>query len=150
MAKSKQGKKFKLKELDAKDAPVKDIEWEGEEVGAESDTKLEEDLGTGQPIVLRFFDFGANVEEFKKNKPTAQDLFNSHLRGIESLLWRDGLKPFDGVEPRLMFSKDKSHYRFIIACIPSSGNTLIDNTQTLSQLLKNDAAKHTNVLPREL
>lgn len=140
-------KKFKVKEKDAKDAPVKDIEWEGEELVAESETKLESDLGTGQPIVLRFFDFGANVETFRQHKPTAQDLFNSHLRGMESLLWRDGLKPFEGVEPRLMFSKDKSHYRFIIACIP---NMLTDKPQTLSQLLVNDTSKNPNAVSGEL
>lgn len=131
MAKPK--KKFKVKELNAKDAPVKDLEWEGEEVTAESTTKLESDTGEGQAIVLRFFDFGVNPETFKSHKPTAQELFNSHMRGMESLLWKDQLKPFDGVEPRLMFSKDKSHYRFIIACIPMG--VLADKTQTLTQII---------------
>lgn len=130
-------KKFKAIEKDAVDAPVKDIQWEGEEINAESETKLTSDTGTGQAVVLRFFDFGANVETFKKQKPTAQDLFNSHMKGIESLLWRDGLRPFEAVEPRLMFSKDKSHYRFIIACTPRTGNVLVDETRTLSQLLTN-------------
>lgn len=131
-------KKFKAIEKNATDTPVgdiKDLQWEGEEVRAESKTKLESDTGTGQAVILRFFEFGANPETFKQHKPTAQELFNSHKRGIESLLWRDGMKPFDGVEPRLMFSKDKSHYRFIIACIPSAGNVLTDKPKTLSQLL---------------
>jgi len=51
---------------------VEDIEWEGEAVQAESKTKLEDDKGTGQPIVLRFFEFGVNPEVFKQHKPTAQ------------------------------------------------------------------------------
>ncbi len=137
MAKSK---KFKAIEKHAKATPmgdVKDLKWEGEEMQVESETKIESDTGTGQPIVLRFFDFGANPEVFKKHKPTAQELFNSHIRGIESLLWRDGLRQFKEVEPRLMFSKDKTRYRFIIACVPSLGNVLVDKTQTLSQLLAN-------------
>lgn len=129
----KPNKKFKVKEVNAKDAPVKDLDWEGEEVSTESTTKLEEDKGTGQAIVLRFFDFGVNAETFKQHKPTAQELFNSHMKGMESLLWKDQLKPFDGVEPRLMFSKDKSHYRFVIACIPMG--ILTDKTQTLSQIV---------------
>lgn len=128
------GNKFKTVEKDAKNAPVKDVQWEGEQIGVESETKLESDLGTGQPIVLRFFDFGANPEVFKQHKPTAQELFNSHRKGIESLLWRDELKPFDGVEPRLMFSKDRKNYRFIIACLPIT--TLLDKPQTLSELIK--------------
>lgn len=128
------GNKFKTIEKDAVDAPVKDIEWEGEQLAAESDIKLEDDLGTGHPVIIRFFDFGANPETFKKQKPTAQELFNSHRKGIESLLWRDELKPFDAVEPRLMFSKDKSTYRFIIACLPIT--TLLEKPKTLSELMK--------------
>lgn len=137
-------KKFKVIEKEAINAPVKNIEWEGEEIGVTSETKLEDDKGTGQEIILRFFDFGANVETFRRYRPTAQELFNSHRKGIEALLWRDGMKPFDGVEPRLLFSKDKTSYRFVIACTPSSGNTLIDKTNTLSQLLTHDTSANTN------
>jgi hypothetical protein len=132
MAKSK---KFKVLERDAKEAPVKDIEWEGEEVGAESTTKLEEDKGTGSEIIMRFFDFASNVEAFKQHRPTEQELFETHRKGIEALLWTDGLAPCYAIEPRLLFSKDKSQYRFVISAIPSVGNTLIDKTKTLTQLL---------------
>lgn len=113
-----------------------DIEWEGEEVTAQSDTKLEQDTGTGSPVVLRFFEFGANPKVFKEHKPTAQELFNSHIKGMEALMWKDGLTRFEGVEPRLMFSKDKKNYRFIIACEPSLGTVLTDKPQTLTQLIK--------------
>ena len=126
-------KKFKLKELDAKDAPVKDIEWEGEELGVESTTKLEEDKGTGQPIVLRFFTFAANPEVFKQHKPTANELFASHRMGMEALLWKDGMNPCQDIEPRLIFSKDQSQYRFVISCIPSQA--LVDSPQTLTELV---------------
>lgn len=130
-------KKFKAIEKDAeiKSKKVGDIEWEGEEVQAESKTKIQEDTGEGIPIVLRFFDFGVNPETFKIQKPTAQELFNQHIRGMESLIWRDGLKPYNVIEPRFMFSKDKSHYRFVLACIPS-GTFINQDTQTLSQILK--------------
>ncbi len=126
-------KKFKVIEKDAKNAPTKDIQWEGEELQATSKTKIEDDKGTGTPIVIRFFEFGANPQAFKEHKPTAQELFNGHRKGLEALLWRDNLRPYEGVEPRLQFSKDKSHYRIILTCIPTSFNTI--NTQTLSQLL---------------
>jgi hypothetical protein len=131
-------KKFKSVEKNAKNLPtgkVEDIQWEGEEIQTQSETKLESDTGSGKAVVLRFFDFGANVESFKHHKPTAQELFNSHMRGIESLLWRDQLTFYKEVEPRLLFSKDKSKYRFIIACLPSTGSALADKPQTLSQLL---------------
>ncbi len=129
----KTAKKFKVKELDAKNAPVKDIEWEGEELGTESTTKLESDQGTGQAVVLRFFDFAANTEVFKQHKPTAQELFQSHSMGMKALLWKDGMTPYEAIEPRLMFSKDGSQYRFIISCIPSQA--LMDTPQTLGELI---------------
>lgn len=131
-------KKFKSVEKDAKATPlgdVKELQWEGEEVTAQSSTKIESDQGTGQAIILRSFQFGTNFEAFKKVRPTAQQLFNSHRRGIEALLWSDGMKPFEEVEPRVIFTKDNKFYRFIIACVPSLGNVLTDKTQTLSQLL---------------
>ncbi len=134
----KMAKKFKAIEKDAVNLPskkVEDLQWEGEEVQTESKTKIEEDQGTGQPVILRFFEFGANFETFKQHKPTAQELFNSHIKGMESLLWSDGLKIYHEVEPRLMFSKDKTKYRFIIPCIPTNGSALVDTPRTLSQLL---------------
>ena len=130
-------KKFKALEKNADVVKGDDLKWEGEEIVSESTTKIEDDKGDGRAVVLRFFEFGANVETFKIHKPTAQDLFNSHMKGIESLLWRDGLKPYLEVEPRLQFSKDKTKYRFILAAIPSYGGDLMDKTQTLSQLLTN-------------
>lgn len=129
----KKGRKFKSVEKNAKNAPVKNIEWEGEELQAESTTKIEEDKGTGQAIVIRFFEFGANPEAFKLHKPTEQQLFDSCRKGIEAILWKDELKPFEGIAPRIMFSKNKTHFRIIVGCTPRT--TLIDQTRTLSQLL---------------
>jgi hypothetical protein len=140
---AKQTKKFKVIEKEAINAPTKDLQWEGEEVSARSETKLEQDLGTGKPIIIRFFEFGANVQAFKDHKPTAQELFDSHRKGIEAVLWRDGLRPHSAIEPRLMFSKSKTHYRFIIGCEPSLGNVLNEKPQTLSQIA-HDIPANTN------
>lgn len=133
-------KKFKAVELNAKDVPWqkeedKDLLWEGEEVSAQSDTKIEQDKGSGQAITIRVFEFGANVEIFKQHKPTAQELFNSHWKGMESLLWRDGLRPFEGSQPRLVFSKDKTKYRFYIPCIYSFYKVVTEKHHTLTELL---------------
>ena len=129
-------KKFKALEKNAKNAPVKDIEWEGEDLQAQSDTKLESDLGTGQKVVIRFFEFGANPSAFQQYKPTAQELFNHHRQGIMSLLWRDELQPYEDIPPRIIFSKSKTHYRIIITCIPRGLTGIVENAFTLSQLIK--------------
>lgn len=128
----KENNKFKVTELDAKDAPTKNIEWEGEEVGTE--TRLKHDEGTGQPIVVRFFDFATNIKAFKEHKPTAQELFNTHKKGIEAIIWTDGLTPCAIIEPRLLFSKDKSQYRFVVSCI--ANQTLLETPKTISELLR--------------
>lgn len=135
MAKKTKSVEFKATEIDAKDSPVKDIQWEGEEIGVESDTKLEQDTGTGNELVIRFFDFAANKEVFKQHKPTAQELFNTHKTGMEAMLWTDGLVPYHAIEPRLMFAKDGEHYRFVLSCVPSLGNTFVDKAKTLTELL---------------
>lgn len=119
---------------------VKKVDWEGYEYDAEtvksqSKTTIEDDHGVGIPVILRFFEFAANPETFKYHKPSAQQLFDSHKKGIEAMLWTDGMKPYEGVDPKLIFAKDKKSYQFAVTCIPSQ--TLIDTTRTLSQLLPN-------------
>lgn len=139
----KSPKKFKTIEKDvvidkANITKPTDIEWEGEELTAKSKTNIESDTGEGVPVVIRFFEFAANPETFKKyGKPPAQDLFNNHLKFLEGELWKDGLKFFTDVEPRLQFSKDYIRYRFAIPAIGQKGISLKGETKTLSQLLTN-------------
>lgn len=130
-------KKFKTIEKNAKNLPskkVENLEWEGETVQAESKVNLQDDRGTGKPIVLRFFEFGVNPQAFKDHKPTAQELFNTHIRGMESLIWSDGLIFCKEIEPKLWFSKDNKKYRFMIGCLPVQ--TLIETPNTLAELAK--------------
>ena len=105
-------------------------------VEAESKTKLQDDPGDGEAITLRFFDFAANPEAFKERMPTAQELFQSHLKQIEIELWKDQWQPVIEVEPRLLFAKDKSHYRIVIAAKPSKGSFLSyqEKPKTLAEL----------------
>jgi len=114
-----------LKQLiqqDAPDAPVKDVAWEASQASAESSTHLEDDAGYGEPIVIRMFEFAVNPEAFKAHKPTAQELFNTHLRGIEVMLWKDGLQILPEVEPRMQMGKKK--YRIFVGAKASRGNIL--------------------------
>lgn len=131
-------KKFKAIEKKPKNGPIKEnLEWEGETLQTDSKINLADDKGAGQAVILRFFEFGVNPEAFKKQQPTAQMLFNSHLRGMESMLWKDGLKVYADVEPRFMFSKDKTKYRFIIPAIASNSYgamTLEKDAKSLSQI----------------
>ena len=101
---------------------------------AQSSTRLESDMGTGEAVVVRFFTFGINPETFMEQKPTKQELFNSHLKGIEMALFADGLKVFDEVAPRLTFDADKLQYTICVAARPRKGYLLENAPQTLTQI----------------
>lgn len=109
-------------------------EHEVSSVETQSDTKLEHDTGEGFPVILRAFEFGVNLEAFKDHTPTMQELFNSHAKGIEMHLWRDGMILFDQVQPRIMFNKPKTKYKIFIAALPAGNNVLLETPQTLSQI----------------
>lgn len=113
-----------------------DIEWETENVEARSETTLEDDKGEGKELILRFFEFTANPEAFKDRMPSAQELFNAHARQMEVKLWEDGVVVDKNIEPRLLFSKDKTHYKFVIGCRVAKGQILTSTPLTLSELAK--------------
>lgn len=105
-----------------------------ESIETESKTKLEDDTGVGNAAIIRMFEFTANLESFKQHQPSKQELFDSHKKGIEIALWRDGLKVIPEVEPRVVFS-DKTHkYRIFIGAAPMKGHILQAQTRTLKEL----------------
>lgn len=104
-------------------------------VEVQSQTKLESDEGYGNAVVIRMFEFGVNPESFKRHQPTKQELFNSHSKGIEAFLWRDGLQVISEVEPRIVFNKKQTTYKIFIGARPKRGEMLTQAPHTLSQLL---------------
>lgn len=103
-------------------------------VEAQSDTKLEYDEGVGAPAVIRCFTFGMNPETFRNHQPTRQELFNSHVKGIEIALWKDGLAVFPDVEPRLLIDEQAMQYKIFVGAKPSRGHLLSQTPQTLKQI----------------
>lgn len=134
-------------EIKDQDAPVvggefqtEDGEWQGQTVTVSADTKFSDDLGTGDAVIIRTFEFLANpetfiqYEKFNQHAPTAREIFESHRQGIAALLWGDGLTPTDKFEPRLVFSKDKTRYLITVGAKPMQGMTLSVKTQTLTEI----------------
>lgn len=109
-------------EENAIDAPVKDIHWEASQIDTESETHLEDDEGYGGVAVVRMFEFSKNPQSFRDHPPTKQELFNSHLKGIEVMLWKDGLQIMPEVEPRVGVGKKK--YRIFVGAEPARGHML--------------------------
>lgn len=113
---------------------------QGQTVTVEADTKFSDDHGTGDPIMVRTFEFAVNHEVFNQyklyngNYPTAQEVFDSHKNGIAAQLWGDGLRPADEMEPQIIFSKERDKYLIVVGAKPMQGMTLAVKTQTLSEI----------------
>lgn len=113
---------------------VSDLQWKATQGEVHSDTKLEDDHGTGQKVVLRSFDFSANPAAFKERTPSKQELFNAHAKQIEYFLYQDGLIQMPEVNPRLILSKNRKHYRIIVAASARFGQHFNDTARTLTEL----------------
>lgn len=103
-------------------------------VEAQSETKLEHDLGVGMPVVMRSFTFKLDRKMFEVAPPSKQELFDGHVRGLEMALWRDGLVFDKSHEPHVLFNKKLTHYTIFVVANPARGQTLLDKTQTLTEI----------------
>ncbi len=103
-------------------------------VAVESKTNLEQDEGYGQATVIRCFEFGINPEAFQQHMPTEQELFNYHHKGIEVMLWRDGLAIIPEINPRLAINKAKGTYSIFVTAKPARGHMLNERPQTLKDI----------------
>lgn len=108
-----------------------------QELGASSETHLEDDKGEGHAVVMRQFVFGINPQAFMEVKPTKQQIFNSHLKGIEISLWKDGLQVWDAVEPRIHLDAQNMRYTIYVGAITSKGNrfSTLHKPKKLTELL---------------
>lgn len=116
-------------------------DYQGQTIEVASKTKIEDDLGTGEAVVIRAYEFTTNpqllrdITEGKTGWPDKQEFFNSHYKGIMGMLWSDGLQPVIEIEPRLIFSKDRRKYMIMVHARPALGHSLLHETQTLTEIL---------------
>ncbi len=135
------------------DAPVvggefhtEDGDWQGQTVEVKSDTHLEDDHGTGEHVVIRTFEFAVNPLDFKDRAPNYQDIFDAKKNGVLALLWQDGLTIMPEIEPKIFFSRDMNKFFIMVTARPLTGQTVMEKSNTLSELIKNESNGHTDVL----
>ena len=106
-------------------------------IGAEakSETTLEMDEGGGGAAIVRMFEFGINPQAFKEYQPTKQELFNSHYKGIEIALWKDGMKVIPEVNPRIVIMEKEGKYRIFVGAAPMKGHILKEQPKTLKEMI---------------
>lgn len=92
------------------------------------------DPGTGKTISIRTFTFRMNPET--KDFSDKQAIFNSHARQIATILWGDGLVPYEAVSPRVIVDKKKKIYNIFVSCEAKSGVSFMDKPHNLSEMLK--------------
>jgi hypothetical protein len=118
-------------EMTGQESTQKDVSYDMKSLEAQSDTKLEDDKGGGGAAIIRMFEFGINFDAFKEHPPTKQELFNYHHKGIETMLWRDGMTVLPEVNPRVVVGK--STYRIFVGAKPMRGHILKEQPKTLTE-----------------
>ena len=100
----------------------------------ESDKAQVIDPGVGKQVLIRTFEFKMNP--LTKHLPVdKQELFNQHAKQIATILWGDGLRPFDNASPRVILDREKGIYRIFVACEAKVGTVFADKTRNLSEEL---------------
>lgn len=119
-------------------ARVKESSYDLKSLEVKSKTNLEDDTGEGSAAVIRCFEFGMNPIAFQQYQPTKQELFNSHHKGIEVALWKDGLKVMSDVNPRIVVDEQNMRYKIFVSAKPMKGHILTQVPQTLRELAYED------------
>lgn len=109
-------------------------QYDLQDIEVQSDTKLEDDTGQGGAAIVRMFAFGMNPIAFAQYRPTNQELFNSHYKGIEAALWKDGMKVLPDVNPRVVIDEKKQQYMIFVGAAPQKGHLLKEKPQTLTEI----------------
>ena len=123
------GRSGQLLEVNAKDAPVKDITWEAQELESEKSQPLADD-GSGQPVILRRFQFQFPPDIPKK--PTKKELLAFHKDRLNIFLWKDELEMIQ--EPKVRMTKQG--YDIFATCIAKKGSMLFTRPDTLQNVIK--------------
>src|SRR3990167_830847 len=77
-----------------------------------------DDPATGRTLTMRSFDFtippNVDIKNFPKSK---QQIFSDHVRLIKTMLWADGLVPYEGnigVAPRVLINLKARTFKIIV------------------------------------
>lgn len=136
-------KKVDFVELDAQDAPVKDIKWGAQQIEAHSDPL--QDSGTGQGVVVRNFFFKSPSKKAGVVRPSKQQIIEGHKHIMGTMLWADGLQPLEDKAVRLYsrkevksgllkqkMAKEGADFVIMVLASPKQGVALADKPRLLT------------------
>ena len=102
-----------------------------------------DDPGTGRTVTIRTFDFAISpkipLKEFPKNK---QKIFSDHAHLIKTMLWADGLIPYEGnieVAPKVLINLKQRTFKIIVVAQARSSTSFYEKPKSLNKLLASTA-----------
>lgn len=107
-------------------------DWYGSELNADPTPII--DPASGKPVILRVFEF--RFDPKIKKAPSKQELFSSHSKQVMTLLWSDGLRPIEGVNPRVAIDMKRRTYRIVVVAEARLNTTIIEKPNSLNDLLR--------------
>lgn len=98
------------------------------------------DPGSGPTVSLRTFAFKMNPEVIKHFPKNKQDIFNAHAGQIKTILWGDGLVPYEDSSPRVIISMKKRMYYILVPCVARLNVSWLESPKNLSEELMKEKA----------
>lgn len=131
--------KARFIELDAQNAPVKNIDWDVQKAEVHSDPVL--DPGTGQKLIVRRFYFKLPP---MPQQLSHQELLDWHKKNtVIPMLWKDELELVD--EPRIIAGK-KGVFTIVAICAPrlmlGVRSHIHEEATNVTKLINDNSGKH--------
>jgi hypothetical protein len=128
--------KFHLTEMGATNAPVKDINWHGQDL--QTGVRLV-DPGEGKPVIVKCFSFSFPPTQIAK-VPNKKQLMEYHRKHIVPYLWKDGLELREDIKPlKLLIDKKTNTFKIFATCAFKKGmlvpSRVQDELKPLQQLV---------------
>ena len=121
---------------------VGDTKYEyGADLEAESQPLI--DPGTGRTLTIRSFDFIIPPKLDLKDFPTSkQKVFSDHAKLIKTMLWSDGLIPYEGnsyIPPKVVINLKERKFKIIVVAQARSSTSFYEKPKSLNKLLASTA-----------
>ena len=142
---NKEVKQFKKEMEDLKQGDgvkVGDTKYEyGADLSTEGTPLI--DPGVGKTVSIRVFKFKINQKKLKDFPADKQLIFNSHAKQISTILWGDGLIPFESINPRVIIDLKKGFYNIFVPCEAKRDVMFMEKPKNLSELVKGNSTPKT-------
>lgn len=120
---------FVLTKEKDEELPIDAHKWYG--VDNRTDDKTMHDKGSGEPVVIRLFEF--RLDPSLKELPTKEQILTpEYIKHLQTLLWADSLRLV--TEPRVVI--DKESIKVFAPCQARTGANFLEEPKLLQEWIK--------------